>query len=111
MRGLIFLSVVVLAGCATSGPTWYKTGATQASFNADKNECQYEAVKHAGNYGTSIGQAYAAAMHRNDIVIACLRNKGYSTQEPLNVTPSPLSPVEVDGFTPIDVKSDQGISG
>ena len=90
MRVWVILAAgMFLGGCAAS-PTWYKDGATQASFDADKAECEYEAIKYGGNAGTSVGQAYAAAMHRQDIALACMRKKGYSqtppTQKPLPVT-------------------------
>lgn len=92
IKYFMLLSLVFLAGCATA-PTWYKDGATQASFDADKAECEYEAIKYAGNSGVSVGQAYAAAMQRQDIVLACLRQKGYST-EPPKFKPIPFLPLE-----------------
>ncbi|AEC22282.1 hypothetical protein PT7_P046 (plasmid) [Pusillimonas sp. T7-7] len=100
MRSFVVIAVIVLAGCATA-PTWYKDGATQASFDADKAECQYEAIKHAGNYGTSVGQGYAAAMHRDSIIMACLRHKGYSTTAPTYAKQEPFTPVELkEGLLP-----------
>lgn len=96
MRGLIVVAMALLGGCAATGPTWYKQGATQASFDADKAECRYEAIKYGGAFDPSFGKSYAVAMQRNDITIACLRQKGYSQQQgPVKQEPFVHVPVDL----------------
>lgn len=95
MRWMIIAVGFVLSGCA-SGPTWYKDGATQASFDADKAECRYEAIKNGGSFDPSFGKSYAVAMHRDEITIACLRHKGYSQEAQAYAKQEPFKPVPVE---------------
>lgn len=88
----VSIVLIAITGCANS-PTWYKSGATQASFEADRAECEYEALKHGGAMSPSFGTSYAVAMHRNEIAVACMRQKGYS-QEPYQKQ-DPFTPVQV----------------
>jgi hypothetical protein len=97
MRGWLAGLVVLLTGCATA-PTWYKAGATQESFNADKAFCEYEALKYGGSFDPNFGKSYAVSLHHKDIALACMRQKGYSQTMPTEqYSPQePFTPVQVD---------------
>jgi hypothetical protein len=85
-----FLTVVV-AGCAPL--TWDRPGTTEAEFNRDFDQCDYEARLATAGYGTSetrrgassaagqgVGDAVGQALDRHDLTRACLRARGYTAR-------------------------------
>lgn len=90
------LTVLLFAGCAAPSITWYKDGATEASFLADQEACRYEALKNSEGFGPNFGKSYATAIHRSEITNACLRQKGYTTQPPGITKQKPFKPIPVD---------------
>lgn len=78
----IFAMVAALAGCAQT--RWYKDGATEADFNADKSFCEYESIKYAGGYDNSYRSAFGSsldmAMRRNEIATACMGQRGWQAK-------------------------------
>lgn len=84
MRKIIFLKaaclfmILGLSGCAKQ--MLHKPFATQANFEADKSACEYEAIKHAGGFDNSysaLGSSVDMALRRNEITLACLKQKGW----------------------------------
>lgn len=92
--GFIFALLVVLTGCAT--PTghkymWMKNGASQADFDRDKAQCNYEAVAATASYSTGptartssgafvqgFGEGMARGIRQNELIELCLTARGYS---------------------------------
>lgn len=78
---LIAACALSLAGCAQ--PVWYRDNTTSAEFNADKSACEYEAMKYAGGYDSSlgaVGQGVDLGMRRAELGKACMFQKGYRQQ-------------------------------
>ncbi len=71
----IILSLFLTACAQTQ---WVKPGATEASFNRDKAECEYEATKAVPDTGT--GSVIAIAFERANLMKQCLRIRGYSQE-------------------------------
>lgn len=90
---LVFL--LVITGCVSG--RWYKSGATEATFNHDAAECRYAATVYGyipsrpvyGYYRTYGQAALAGALQgiaegleqsarKNDIFTACMNAKGYT---------------------------------
>ena len=72
---------------------WVKEGATEAGFERDKAQCQYEAAAATANYNTGptargysgavaqgIGEGIAIGMRQAELIQLCLQAKGYSKQ-------------------------------
>lgn len=79
MKKMILVSCAILiVGCTT---VLYKDGATQEDYKTDFNECDYEASLHVGgvnnSYGTMFGQELDLAMRKKELILKCMRNKGW----------------------------------
>ena len=81
MRSLLL--VVLLAGCASQPLVFSKPGGTQEQFEADKNFCAYEALKAVQTtdprMGGMLGDELDKGIRRNEIGMACMRMKGYTS--------------------------------
>ncbi len=76
---LLIACLFCLAAC---GPVVVKPGATQADFDRDKAECQYEAMKASPvNYGAPMSVGIGAAVNQSQIVNKCLELKGWRPQK------------------------------
>ncbi|NJC36414.1 hypothetical protein GGR60_000904 [Xanthomonas arboricola] len=76
------LVTIGLCGCAQNG-YFTKPGGTDADFQSDKTACEYEALKYAGSSDPSLGafgQALEAATRKNQLIKACLQQKGWSAK-------------------------------
>lgn len=80
----LFLVVVSLYGCATTGQVTYKKdGATQAEIDTANRECKYDVAKATQNnrYLVSFGDAIASGinqgMETNRLMALCLESKGF----------------------------------
>lgn len=92
---MVRIAVVVaaaLAGCA-SNMQWNKPGITQASLDQDLAQCRYEAASSTSGYGTSetrrgasraagqgIGEGLAQADRERDLIMLCLKARGYQLE-------------------------------
>ena len=87
-----------LAGCAKQ--VLYKPGANAFDFEADKSACEYEALKYAGGYDNSytsaVGSAMDMAIRRNDITMACMRQKGWHPASPSYTPQEKFTPTKVE---------------
>ncbi len=87
-----------LAGCAKQ--VLYKPGANVWDFEADKSACEYEALKYAGGYDNSYASAFGSsldmALRRNEITMACMRQKGWHPAPASNAAPEKFTPTKVD---------------
>lgn len=97
---MVGMSLLALAGCASSGNAWHKAGATADQWAIDRADCRSyarheadEEYRAAGAGGTSGGISdasdFAALMGAHDarrnaqaIYERCLRRKGYSRTMP-----------------------------
>lgn len=78
LKMVCLLFVIGLSGCAKQ--VLHKPFATQADFEADKSACEYEAIKHAGGFDNSysaLGSSVDMALRRNEITLACLKQRGW----------------------------------
>ena len=66
---------LTLAGCAK--PVWYHPTKTQADFDRDAAQCQYEAIAATANIvgGSAAGMQQGFA--RAEVAQACMRARGY----------------------------------
>jgi hypothetical protein len=75
---------MLLGGCVTAPPVFNRAGATQAEFDREKRECEYDAIKNASGYDptmrTGIGQALEQRARQQEIFVACMRSKSWQTQ-------------------------------
>ncbi len=91
MRAAIL--ALLLVGCAPA-PLWTKSGATQADFDRDKAQCEYEAALATASYsqgntartaagaaGQGFGEGMAIGMKKTELGRMCMSTKGY-TQVP-----------------------------
>lgn len=89
---------VGLAGCAKQ--VLYKPGANAFDFETDKSACEYEALKYAGGYDNSyasaVGSAMDMAIRRNELTMACMRQKGWHPAPTSNAAPEKFTPTKVD---------------
>jgi hypothetical protein len=69
MRAIVLM--LLLTGCAGQ---WERPGATQASLDADRLQCKYEADKATA----AIANPVAAGMQESTIMSSCLRAKGWT---------------------------------
>lgn len=80
---LLFLPIMAFYGCATTGVTYKKDGATQAEIDAANRECKYDVAKATQNnrYLVSLGDAIASGinqgMETNRLMALCLESKGF----------------------------------
>ena len=81
---IIFVSIV-LSGCAQP-VVWLKPGFTQADFNRDKAQCDYETSGATQNvdygYRTVFGQALDQALRKQGLMHKCFIARGYTAQSP-----------------------------
>jgi len=66
---MTILACLTLAACAPK--TYDKQGLTHAQKQKDLQDCQYEAQVHTS--------ASDGVFHQANLIDACLRNRGYST--------------------------------
>ena len=83
MKPIMMLAVLMLVGCG--GGVWVKDNGTQADFNKDLAECNYDVTKYSGGVGSTYGRDPIAdgieeGMRRNEIRTACMTSKGYHLQ-------------------------------
>jgi hypothetical protein len=69
---LAAILAIALCGCASTGPTMEKSGATTADYEFDKSQCDYDAVKHAGN-----GSGVEMGVRQFELKQACMKAKGW----------------------------------
>ena len=84
LKALGLLGLLAVAAC---GPTLYRNNTTQAEFERDKAQCEYEAsAATAGGTGmrhrTVVGAAYDEAMTQGRLALMCMRARGYTEQRP-----------------------------
>jgi len=98
--GLSLVIIFATSGCAPQY-YWARAETTRTDFDSDVARCQYEAASSTATYGSSapvarstadaMGQGFAAgigqAMAQNNLIVLCMRAKGYA-QVPLG-TPNP----------------------
>ncbi|RZS80622.1 hypothetical protein EV675_3234 [Pigmentiphaga kullae] len=105
--------LVAVGGCAKT--VLVKPGANQSDFDSDRAACEYDAVKYSGVYDstmrTAVGQGVAEAMRRNEVLLACMKSKGWQP----SATTSPWGaasesgrgqPVSLDGVAPCGPSAD-----
>lgn len=70
-RVAFLIGLLFLAGC--SNPKGFtKPGATQAQFNTDRAQCEYEAKAAAAGYSGVI------ALKERELTVACMEARGYT---------------------------------
>ena len=80
---LLFVLIATLSGCANMErrAVWNKQGEQPGDKDTAMTECNYEAIKHAGGYDstlrTAVGQGLEMGMRRNEIFSACMKAKGW----------------------------------
>ena len=77
--------IIALSGC---GPKMVltKPGFTQSEWNRDLAQCEYEVTSSTQNvdhsYQTVIGQSLDQAFRRRDLMLLCMKAKGYVETKP-----------------------------
>ena len=67
MKKLLTCIALVLAGCATKQPAWYKDGATQEMWHMDQGQCQAQAFS-----------VPASSLFQQTLVFSsCMKGKGW----------------------------------
>lgn len=78
MRFLFILCAFVLCGCTT---VLYKDGATQADYQRDFSQCDYEVSLHSqgvdNSYRSMVGKEVDLAMRKKELILKCMLNKGW----------------------------------
>jgi len=79
MKNILFvISVLMLGGCTT---VLYKDGASQSDYQRDFGQCDYEVSLHTNSvdnsYGTMVGQEFDLALRKKELILKCMRNKGW----------------------------------
>jgi uncharacterized protein YceK len=78
----LIIGVLLLGGCTT---VLYKDGATQADYQSDFGQCDYEVSLHANgvdnSYRTMIGQEFDVALRKKELMLKCMRNKGWAPKK------------------------------
>jgi len=96
----VTILAAAIAGCAPSY-YWARADTGQTGFDSDMARCQYEAASSTATYGSSapiertlggaigqgLGLGIGQAMAQNNLIVLCMRAKGYS-QVPIG-TPNP----------------------
>lgn len=81
-KTLLVVSLFALCGCTT---VLYKDGATQADYQRDFGQCDYEVSLHAGgidnSYGTMVGQEFDLALRKKELILKCMKNKGWEPRQ------------------------------
>jgi hypothetical protein len=73
MKSIATVSLALaLCGCATPATTMQKPGATTVDYEADKAQCDYDAVKHAGT-----GSGVEMGVRQFELKQACMKSKGW----------------------------------
>lgn len=79
------LLLAALAGCAASPTVLEKPGLTEAEFEADKRFCEFEVMKSTQGTDptlrTVVGQELDRAMRQRDLMMSCMRMKGYTARQ------------------------------
>lgn len=91
MHLVLWTALLTLSGCVTSVDHWSKPGATQATIDHDKAECQYQAKSATASYssapsdksmsaavGAGVGDGIVVAEKQIDLTNDCMRLRGYS---------------------------------
>jgi hypothetical protein len=95
MQFLRFISLwtlpLTLCACVTSVDHWSRAGATQATIDHDKAECQYQAKSATASYnstpsdksmeaavGAGVGDGIVVAEKQIELTNDCMRLRGYS---------------------------------
>lgn len=71
MRSTLLLTLLALAGCATTEQVWDKPGAGNREFSMDQGQCQAQA------FGTPFATNMQVALVYN----SCMRGKGWDLVE------------------------------
>ncbi len=87
---LVAIFILTFCGCATTGKQWTKENCTQAEFEIDRAQCEYEVKlatppsggnRHYRSYGEAIGAGIGAGiadgMRMADLFASCMRARGY----------------------------------
>lgn len=79
------VATVALVGCAAKPLIWDKSGGTQSEFDADQSFCQYDVQKATQGTDptlrTVFGQELDRAMRQRDLMLSCMRMKGYTLRQ------------------------------
>ena len=91
MHLVLWTALLALSACVTSVDHWSKPGATQATIDHDKAECQYQAKSATASYsstpsdksmsaavGAGVGDGIVVAEKQIDLTNDCMRLRGYS---------------------------------
>lgn len=91
MHLVLWTALLTLSACVTSVDHWSKPGATQATIDHDKAECQYQAKSATASYssapsdksmsaavGAGVGDGIVVAEKQIDLTNDCMRLRGYS---------------------------------
>ena len=91
MHLALWTALLTLSACVTSVDHWSKPGATQATIDHDKAECQYQAKSATASYssapsdksmsaavGAGVGDGIVVAEKQIDLTNDCMRLRGYS---------------------------------
>ena len=91
MHLVLWTALLALSACVTSVDQWSKPGATQATIDHDKAECQYQAKSATASYssapsdksmsaavGAGVGDGIVVAEKQIDLTNDCMRLRGYS---------------------------------
>lgn len=91
MHLVMWTALLALSACVTSVDHWSKPGATQATIDHDKAECQYQAKSATASYssapsdksmsaavGAGVGDGIVVAEKQIDLTNDCMRLRGYS---------------------------------
>lgn len=80
----LFLSLGLLAGCATTSRVWYQSGKTSAQAYQDMIDCRAEAHNKLDPYGISGFQPHWGFGNPtlDNYTVDCMRAKGYELVDP-----------------------------
>lgn len=88
MKNIILGLGVVMALASCQNVVLTKPGATQADYQSDMNQCDYEATGHTQatdySYNTMIGQEFDRAQRKKDLILRCMKAKGWEPQSVRN---------------------------
>jgi hypothetical protein len=65
------LTLLMLAGCATTETVWVKPGATNEAFYQDQGQCRAQAFGAPGMYTMQVAMIYSS----------CMQGRGWYTEE------------------------------
>jgi hypothetical protein len=79
MKYIPILMSLFFISCTT---TLHKEGASQADYQSDYNDCNYQVTLQAGqvdnSLNTMIGQEFELAYRKKNLILSCMYNKGWS---------------------------------